>query len=123
MLLRAPCIDFVVVAQSCCLCVLTSAFLFYTGVWYDLSVSLDMTPWRDDQDAALAAALAAGTPPQGVDLRCPFYKGEALDTQCVACGTVVSRSGLHKVRPLVHVLAASGLSWGRGRRARRAFLR
>jgi hypothetical protein len=91
------CTDFVVVALSVSLCVLTASVLFYTGIWFDLSVSLDMTPWREGQDAQLADALVNGTPAQEVPLRCPFYKGEEPEAQCRVCGTVVSRSGLHEV--------------------------
>ena len=89
--------DFVVVAQSVSLCAISAALLFYTGIWHDLSVSLDMTPWREGQDALLAEALVSGTALEEVPLRCPFYKGELPETQCRACGTVVSRSGVHEV--------------------------
>jgi hypothetical protein len=87
----------VVVALSVSLCSLTAALLFYTGIWHDLSVSLDMTPWREKQDALLAEAVASGTALEEVPLRCPFYKVENPETQCRACGTVVSRSGVHEV--------------------------
>jgi hypothetical protein len=97
----------VVVALSVSLCVLTASGLFYTGIWYDLSVSLDMTPWREGQDAQLADALVNGTPAQEVPLRCPFYKGEEPEAQCRVCGTVVSRSGLHEVRMLVPGIACT----------------
>lgn len=97
-------------ALSGMLCVLTASTLFYTGIWHDLSVSLDMTPWREGQDAALAEALVNGTPPEEVPLRCPFYKGEPPEAQCRACGTVVSRSGLHEVRVRQ---ARTGAGWER----------
>ena len=102
--------DFVVVAQSVSLCTLSAALLFYTGIWHDLSVSLDMTPWREKQDALLAEAVASGTALEEVPLRCPFYKGENPETQCRACGTVVSRSGVHEVCACEGGAGGSGLA-------------
>ena len=67
------------------------------GLWWDLSVNFDCAPWRVGQEDALAAA-AKGRDPQTVPLECPFYASEPAETQCPACGTVVSRSGLHEAR-------------------------
>ena len=67
------------------------------GLVWDLSINFDCAPWRVAQEEALAA-VAKGTDPQSVPLTCPFYASEPADTQCIACGTVVSRSGLHEAR-------------------------
>lgn len=76
-----------------------SACLAAFGAWWDLSVNFDCAPWRVAQEEALAQA-AKGVDPQTVPLSCPFYASEPADTQCIACGTVVSRSGMHQARAL-----------------------
>jgi hypothetical protein len=73
------------------------------GLVWDLSVNFDCAPWRAAQEDALAAGLASGGDagcgdPQAVPLTCPFYAAEPAEAQCPACGTVVSRSGLHEAR-------------------------
>ena len=75
----------------------TGVVMTLCGLVWDLSVNFDCAPWRVAQEEALAAA-AKGTDPQSVPLTCPFYASEPADTQCIACGTVVSRSGLHEAR-------------------------
>ena len=87
------------------LCCAAGALLLYCGLWYDLSVNFDCAPWRAAQEEALACA-AAGTDPQSVPLTCPFYASEPADSQCPACGTVVSRSGLHQARRYSQTAAA-----------------
>ena len=75
----------------------TAVVMTLCGLVWDLSINFDCAPWRVAQEEALAAA-AKGTDPQSVPLTCPFYASEPADTQCIACGTVVSRSGLHEAR-------------------------
>ena len=75
----------------------TGVVMTLCGLVWDLSINFDCAPWRVALEEALAAA-AKGTDPQTVPLTCPFYASEPADTQCIACGTVVSRSGLHEAR-------------------------
>ena len=89
--------DWVVISLVGFLTSACGAILVACGVWWDLSVNFDCAPWRVAHEEALAAA-AKGTDPQSVPLTCPFYASEPAETQCGACGTVVSRSGLHEAR-------------------------
>lgn len=80
----------------------SGATLVAFGLVWDLSVNFDCAPWRAAQEEALAAAAAAGKggvdPQRAAALQCPFYALEPPEAQCPACGTVVSRSGLHEAR-------------------------
>lgn len=87
--------DFAAVALSSVCCTLAGCLLFATNIWWDLSINFDVAPWRAGQDGALTVT------PGGADstpLECPFYRSENPEAQCCACGTLVSRSGLHEAR-------------------------
>ena len=76
----------------------SGALLLACSLAWDLSVNFDCAPWRAAQEDALAAQCNAGRDPQNMPLTCPFYPGEHAEAQCIACGTLVSRSGLHEAR-------------------------
>ena len=104
--------DWAVVALVSCAVGCAMASLFATAVWWDLSISLDVAPWRQGQECALAGAVKAGgcceeqkeaaaltgkEAPVSA-LTCPFIPGEEATEQCAACGAIVSKQALHDVR-------------------------
>jgi hypothetical protein len=93
--------DWVVISLVGVLGVASGALMIAYGLLWDLSINFDCAPWRAAQEDALAAAYAGGCggdPQAGLELTCPFYNNEPAEAQCPACGTVVSRSGLHEAR-------------------------
>ena len=114
--------DWVVISLVGLLVFATGVVMTLCGLVWDLSINFDCAPWRVAQEEALAAA-AKGTDPQTVPLTCPFYASEPADTQCIACGTVVSRSGLHEARrgaAASRLALAAGLTLRAPRHASRA---
>jgi hypothetical protein len=114
-----PVSDWAVVALTSAAVFAALAALFATSVWWDFGVSLDLAPWRVGQECALAGAVVRGCSVAPADaavraegdcaadrvgcssvhfspaLTCPFYPEEPATQQCIACGTVVSKLGMH----------------------------
>lgn len=115
--------DWAVLALAGTCAFATSGLLFAFGLLWDVSVNFDVAPWKaaqeEEEEAARRTQGCAGCTadddraPAGADgewqqplpaeaaaeaLRCPFYRAEAAEAACPACGCHVSRLAMHEAR-------------------------